>query len=340
MVGLPMSFIWPAMLFLLLFVPFLVVWYIRVQRQRRQLAASHGSPWIVSGPSGREPGGQRHIAPLFFLLSLTILIVALARPQTVLSLPRIEGTVILAFDVSGSMAADDFKPTRMEAAKSAARDFVERQPTTVQIGVVAFSDGAFAGQVPTGERQAILAAISRLAPQRGTSLGNGILAALNTIAQGGKQSQSLYSNLTPTPPLTPTPMPKGTYTNAVIVMLTDGENNAPPDPLDAAQVAADRGVRIYTVGIGSAAGTTLHINGFTVHTQLNEPMLQQIAALTGGMYYNAENEQDLHTIYDNLSPQLVIKPEKTEVTAIFAGIGILGLLIGGTISLLWFGRLP
>ncbi len=335
-----MSFIWPAMLLLLLSVPLLVVWYIRVQRRRRQLTASYGGLWGLSGTRGREPGVQRHIAPLLFLLSLTILIVALARPQTVLSLPRTEGTVILAFDVSGSMAADDFKPTRMEAAKNAARDFVQRQPTTVQIGVVAFSEGGFAGQVPTGEREAILAAINRLSPQRGTSLGTGILVALNTIAQGSKQSPSLYSNLTPTPPLTPTPMPKGTYTNAVIVMLTDGENNAPPDPLDAAQVAVDRGVRIYTVGIGSAAGTNLHINGFTVHTQLNEPMLQQIAALTGGNYYNAENEQDLHTIYDNLSPQLVIKPEKTEVTAIFAGIGILGLLIGGTISLLWFGRLP
>jgi Ca-activated chloride channel homolog len=336
-----MSFIWPSMLVLLLLVPVFVVVYIRMQRQRQRLAASYGSLGLLPGATRRLPGRQRHVAPALFLLSLATLIFALARPQTVVSLPRVEGTVILAFDVSGSMAADDFKPTRMEAAKTAARDFVERQPNTVQIGVVAFSDGGFAGQVPTNERQAILAAINRLSPQRGTSLGSGILASLNAIASGKGQGPSLYSNLTPTTPqLTPTPVPKGTYTSAVIVLLTDGENNAPPNPLEVAQVAVDRGVRIYTVGIGSATGTNLHVNGFTVHTQLNEPLLQQISQLTGGIYYNAETEQDLRAVYDNLSPQLVLKPEKTEVTAIFAGLGILVLLIGGTISLLWFGRLP
>ena len=328
------------MLFLLLLAPLFVVQYVRMQRQRRQLAERYGSLGFLQAATRRAPGRQRHIAPALFLVSLIILIVAIARPQTIVSLPRVEGTVILAFDVSGSMAADDFKPTRMEAAKAAARDFVERQPTTVQIGVVAFSDGGFAGQAPTNERQAILAAINRLAPQRGTSLGSGILASLNTLLQGSRQSPSLYSNLTPTPPLTPTPVPKGTYTSGVIVLLTDGENNEPPNPLEVAQLAVDRGVRIYTVGIGSTAGTNLHINGFTVHTQLNEAMLQQLAQFTGGIYYNAENEQDLRAIYDNLSPQLVLKPEKTEVTAIFAGLGILVLLIGGTISLLWFGRLP
>ena len=108
----------------------------------------------------------------------------------------------------------------------------------------------------------------------------------------------------------------------------------------AAQAAADRGVRIYTVGIGSAAGTTLHVNGFIVHTQLDEAMLQQISQLTNGAYYNAENEEDLLTIYDNLDPQLVIKPEKMEVTSIFAGASILVWLIGGAFSLLWFSRLP
>jgi Ca-activated chloride channel family protein len=142
----------------------------------------------------------------------------------------------------------------------------------------------------------------------------------------------------PTP--TPTPVPEGTYTPAVIVLLSDGENTVSPDPLVAAQAAADRGVRIYTVGIGSAAGATLHINGFIIHSQLDEAMLQQISLLTDGAYYSAENEQDLRTIYDNLDPQLVMKPEKMEVTSIFAGASILVLLIGGAFSLLWFSRLP
>jgi Ca-activated chloride channel family protein len=335
-----MSFIWPAMLLLLVLVPLFVVLYIMLQRRRRRFAARYSRLGFMQGAMGRGPGIHHHIPPALFLAGLTILTVALARPQTVVSLPKVEGTVILAFDDSGSMAADDLKPTRMEAAKTAARDFVQRQPSSVQIGVVAFSDSGFTVQVPTNDQEAILAAINRLTPQRGTSLANGILASLNTIAVGAGQAPHLYSNLSPTPTPTPTPVPKGTYTSAVIVLLTDGENNESPDPLAAAQTAADRGVRIYTVGIGSTAGTTLHINGFTVHTQLDEAMLKQISQLTDGTYYNAENEQDLRTIYDNLNPQLVIKPEKTEVTSIFAGVSILVLLIGGVFSLLWFSRLP
>ncbi len=335
-----MSFIWPTMLLLLLLMPLFVVLYIRMQRRRRRLAASYGSLGLVQAASGRGPGVRRHIPPALFLLSLTILVVALARPQTVVSLPRIEGTVILAFDVSGSMAADDLKPTRMEAAKAAARDFVERQPPSVQIGVVAFSDSGFAVQTPTDDQEVILASINRLTPERGTSLANGILTSLNAIAAGAGQDTRFYTNLTPTPAPTPTPMPKGTYTSAVIVLLTDGENNQSPDPLSAAQTAADLGVRIYTIGLGSAAGSLLHINGFTVRTRLNEEMLQQISQLTEGTYYKAENEQDLRTIYDNLDPELVIKPEKTEVTSLFAGASILVLLIGGALSLRWFSRLP
>ena len=123
-------------------------------------------------------------------------------------------------------------------------------------------------------------------------------------------------------------------------MLTDGENNESPDPLEAARLAAERGVRIYTVGIGSAAGTTLEVNGFTVHTQLDEATLQQIARLTDGAYYNAANEQELQAIYQNINPQLVIKSENMEVTSLFAGAGILVLLMGGTFSLIWFSRIP
>ncbi len=331
-----MSFIWPAMLVFLALIPLCVGMYIRMQRRRRRLAASYGSLGLVQATAGRRPGARRHIPPALFLAGLTVLTIALARPQMVISLPREEGTVILAFDVSGSMAADDLKPTRMEAAKAAARDFVQRQPRTVQIGVVAFSDSGLAVQTPTNDQEAILAAINRLTPQRGTSLGQGILAALNAVAVGTGQGPRRYSNLTPTP----TPIPKGSDTSAIIVLLTDGENNESPDPLAAAQAAADRGVRVYTVGIGSAAGTTLRTNGFTVHTQLDEAMLQQISHLTEGAYYNAESQQDLRTIYENLGLQLVTKPEKTEVTSLFAGAGLLVLLIGGALSLLWFGRVP
>jgi Ca-activated chloride channel family protein len=335
-----MTFIWPAMLVSLVLIPLSVVLYLKRLQRRRRLAASYGNLGFARGAMGRGPGASRHIPPVLLLVGLTVLLVALARPQTVVSLPKEEGTVILAFDASGSMAADDLKPTRIEAAQAAARDFVQRQPLSVQIGVVAFSDSGFAVQVPTNDKEAILASIDRLTPQRGTSLANGILASLNTIAAGKRQAPLLYSNLAPTPAPTPTPVPQGTHTSAVIVLLTDGENNESPDPLAAAQTAADRGVRIHTVGIGSAAGTKLHINGMIVQTRLYEAALQQISQITDGTYYNAENAQDLHAIYSNLNPEWVIKPEKTEVTFILAGASLLILLIGGMFSLLWFGHLP
>jgi Ca-activated chloride channel family protein len=226
----------------------------------------------------------------------------------------------------------------MEAAKAAAREFVGRQPSNVKIGVVAFSDGGISVQPPTNAQEDILTAINRLAPQRGTSLGSGILASLDTIATARGEASELDENLTPVP--TPTPLPYGTYIPAAIVLLTDGENTANPDPVEAALAAAGRGVRVYTIGVGSAAGTTLTVNDFTVFTQLNEPMLQQIATLTDGAYFNAQSEEDLREIYQNLKVQVVIKPEKTEVTSIFTGISILFMLIGGAFSLVWFSRLP
>jgi len=328
------------MLWCLLLVPLFVVGYLLMQRRRRRITASYGSLGVVRGPSGKAPGVSRHIPPTLFLAGLTILTLTLARPQAVVSLPRVEGTVILAFDVSGSMAATDFKPTRMEAAKVAAQDFIQHQPPGVVIGVVAFSDSGFAVQPPTNDRDALLAAIKRLSPQHGTSLARGIEGSLNTIAANNSDGPLTYSNISPTLQPTPTAVPKGTYTSAAIVLLSDGENNEAPDPLAEAQIAADRGVRVYTVGIGSAAGTNVHVNGFTVHTALDEGTLQQIAKITGGTYYNAQNEQDLLKIYDNLSSSLIIKPEKTEITSLFAGASILVLLIGGVLSLTWFSRLP
>jgi Ca-activated chloride channel family protein len=335
-----MTFIWPVMLYSLILIPALIALYLILQRRRKRIAANYQALSTASGISKREPGIRRHIPPILFLFSLAILGVALARPQTEVSLPHIEGTVILAFDVSGSMAADDFKPTRMEAAKAAAESFVDHQPSTVRIGVVAFSDNGLTVQTPTNDQNAILMAINRLAPERGTSLASGITAALKAIDVGAGQPSEIYTNLTPVPTLTPTPVPQGTHTSADIVLLTDGENNENPDPLVAAQTAANRGVRIYTVGIGSPQGTNLHINGFIVHTQLDEETLQQISQVTGGTYYNAQSEQDLIKIYNNLNPQLVVTPEMTEVTSIFAGASILLMLIGGMFSLLWFSRLP
>jgi Ca-activated chloride channel family protein len=278
---------------------------------------------------------------MIFLTGITLLLISMARPQATVSVPRIEGTVILTFDVSGSMSADDLKPTRMEAAKIAALDFVDKQPTSVLIGVVAFSDGGISVQAPTENREETIATIERLVPRRGTSMGNGILVALNTIAVGAGDPPILTTtSMSDGQAPTAVPSPQGWYTSAVIVLLTDGENNQSPDPLAATDLAADLGVRIYTVGIGSAAGATITVEGFTVHSQLNEPILQYIADTTGGEYYNAGSAEDLRRIYNDLEPKLSIKREEMEITSILAGISFLVILIGGAISLLWFGHIP
>ena len=329
------------MLLLLLLVPLCIALYVRLQRQRRRSIASYGSLGLLQQAGGRKLGLRRHVPPALFLIGLAILTFALARPKAAVSLPRLAGTVVLTFDVSGSMAATDMTPTRMEAAKAAARDFVERQPTTVQIGVVAFSESGLSVQVPTNNKDEVIAAINRLSTARGTSLANGIVAALGVIeALDNDKQEGYYSNVTPTPAPSPVPVPKGSRKSAVIVLLTDGENTVQPDPLIAAQAAADRGVRVHTVGIGSATGSTLKVEGFTVQTRLDEATLQTISEMTGGDYYNAQNADDLRTIYQNLGTQLVVKPEETELTSILTGVGLLVLLIGGVLSLLWFNRLP
>src|SRR5258706_1412352 len=238
-----MSFIWPTLLWSLLAIPLLVLLYLRMQARRRQLAVRYGNLGLVQQAAGRGAGRRRHIPAILFLIGTLVLFISLARPQMVMGLPKVEGTVILAFDVSGSMSADDFNPTRMEAAKAVAKEFVMRQPASVQIGVVAFSDSGFSVQSPTNDQAAILASIDRLHPQRGTSLANGILVSLNAIANANGEPPILGENDPATPSAaTPPPVPSKNDHSAVIVLFTDGENNMDPDPLAAAQLAADRGV--------------------------------------------------------------------------------------------------
>jgi Ca-activated chloride channel family protein len=236
------------------------------------------------------------------------------------------------------MAADDLEPTCMEAAKAAAKAFVEGQPINIKIGVVAFSDGGLVVQTPTDDRVAIVATIDRLVPQSGTSLGQGILVALNTLMSDPETLQSGDDGAQSLP--SPTPVPRGAFAPAIIVLMTDGENTEPPDPIEAAQTAIEQGVRIYTVGIGSTTGTELEIDGFTVFTQLNENTLKQIAQLTEGEYFNANDAEDLRAIYENLDPGFVIRPEKMEITSVLTGVSMLILLMGAVTSLLWFGRIP
>ncbi len=351
-----MTFIWPSMLVFLLVIPGLVLLYRRLLQRRRRLAAGFGASSQADGLRSavtQRPGPSRHLPALFSLAGLVILVLSLARPETTVNLPRVEGTAILLFDVSGSMAATDVEPTRMEQTKRVAREFVLRQPPSVNIGIVSFSSNGFAVETPSNDQAALLAAIDRLKPQRGTSLGQGMMAALKTIvvdSQGGPDNGAAPAE-TPSPftapdqqlPLTGTPgqeLPPGSFPSSIIVLFSDGENTEEPDPLLAAQAARERNVRVYTIGVGSPSGTTLQVDGFTVFTRLDETALQQIARFTGGAYYNAGREQDLLAIYDQITPQVTIKAEHMEVTSLFAGASLFSLLLGGLFSLVWFSRLP
>lgn len=360
-----MTFLWPSALFALLVLPVIVAIYLRLQRRQRVLADSFGAG-TLGGPRNRggSPGFRRHLPALFFLIGLAIMLAALARPQAEISLPRIEGTAILVFDVSASMAATDAAPTRLEAAKAVAREFVLNQPATVQTGIVSFSGSGFTVQAPTNDANQLLAAIDRLEPTSGTSLGQGILAALHTIAvDAGLVADELAPGDSPPaagagPAQTPesgssaapggtsaeqrllAQLPEGAYPASVIVLLTDGEDNQSFDPLAAAQAAAQREVRVDALGFGTAAGATLELDGFSVHTALDEVSLRQITGAGGGSYRPAPAGEDLREVVRGLAPELVVKPEMMEITSIFAGASILFLLVGGLFSVTWFTRLP
>lgn len=347
-----MTFVWPLGLGLLALLPIGIGVDRLIARRRRRALVGFASPpsgaigatSAATGPAASGSAARRRprrfvVSPLFVIAGLAVLLVGLARPQVSLSAPRLEGTVILAFDVSASMAAADYAPTRMEAAKAAAKAFVQRQPDTVQVGVVAFSDSGITVQPATSDQAMVLAAIDRLAPQRGTSLGSGILAAVRAIDLAEHPSQGYYTNRTPDP--SQPPVPAGSHSSAIVVLLSDGENNEAPDLAAAAQVAADRGIRVDTVGIGSPGGTTIKVQGFTLQTALDAATLQQIADTTKATYVGAPDPGALDAVYANLDSSLVLTTARpTEVTAVFAFAGLALLLLGALTSLAWLGRAP
>jgi Ca-activated chloride channel family protein len=327
-----MSFIWPAMLFTLVAVPVLVFAYQRLTARRLSRQAAAGTMSQVRTRTGKPIGYRRHIPAAVFLAGLVLLIVGLARPETTLQLPRHEGTVILAFDTSSSMKARDIKPSRIAAAKQAARTFVGNQPSSIRIGVVSFNDSGTVVQKPTKSRHDVLAAIARLSPGGGTAVGDGIITSIGAIA--GKplhldahalQNRTRQSRL---------PF----LGSSVVVLLSDGENTAPLDPVAAADVAAQAGVRVDAVGLGTAAGTVVNIDGFSVATSLDAGLLRRVARTSEGTYFQAAQAASLQRIYSNIDLKLTVHGEKTEITSLFAAAGIFLFMIGGILSIRWFGR--
>jgi Ca-activated chloride channel family protein len=326
-----MSFGWPWMLVALLAVPLLVVQYRRLLRRRADRRARLADLGLVA-PSAVSTGRRRHVGPALYLTALTLLLLGLARPEATVAEPRREGTVVLAFDVSGSMAATDLAPTRMEAAKAAARQFVSKQPASIRVGVVAFGDSGLATQQPTTDRSQVLAAIDRLTPRGGTSLGAGIQTALGVIAGKPVAPPRQGGGVELTGP------DLGYHGSAAVILLSDGENTAEPDPLQVAQLASTAGVKVFPIGVGSPQGSVLRIDGFQVATALDEQMLRQIASTTNGTYYSASDEQALAGVYDAINLTWTVQRRQDELTALFAGIAALLVAAGAGLSVLWFGR--
>ena len=346
-----MNFIWPSALLLLVVVAGLAVLYVLTQRRRNRYALRYANLTLVREAIGKGPGWRRHVPPALFILALAFMAIAVARPQAVVAVPSQEGTVILAIDVSGSMLAEDMKPNRMEAAKAAARAFVDKQSESVKIGVVSFSGDASIVQSPTTDKTLVIAAINRLRPQRATAIGRAILVSLDAIAESQGSEADLPSSIlqqpgqpdgsaTPRPSATIPAYLAGQHAAASIVLLSDGQNNQFPAPLDIVDQASSRGVRIYTIGVGSAAGAIVRLQGRAVRTALDETTLKKIAEITDGQYFNANTEADLRAVYENLTTELVVRNEKTELTAYATLAAAVLAVFAGAFSLLWFNRLP
>ena len=347
-----MTFLWPEMLLFFVVVPLLVAAYVLVLRKNHKTAIRYASLSLLKAAMpGRNL--RRHVPPLLFLLAVVGMLLAVARPAAVISLPSQHDMVILAMDVSGSMRADDVKPTRLAAAQAAARAFVKDTPRATRIGIVAFAGSAALVQAPTSDRDAVNAAIDGLQLQNATAVGAGILTSLKAIfpeqefevrpprgfgfaATGGTRPQQQQQ---PSAKAVPPAVPPGSYGSAAIILLTDGQTTTGPDPVDAARLAAERGVRVYTVGVGTPEGQILTGEGWSIRVRLDEDALKVVADLTRGEYFFAGNALDLKKVYEVLTKRLVLEKKETEVTALFSAIAAALALVSAALSLLWFNRL-
>lgn len=346
-----MVFLWPAFLWLLLLLPVLVLLYVWLLRRARATALHYPSLGLVRAAMGRGNRWRRHVPPTLFLLGLAALLVAAARPLAVITLPSQQQTIMLAMDVSGSMRANDVQPDRLTAAQNAAKAFIADLPRHVRVGIVAFAGSAQLAQLPTQNHEDLFKAIDSFQLQRGTATGNGILLSLATLfpdagidisALGGRQAMRAYPiDEVGKPPADRkpfTPVAPGSYNSAAIIMLTDGQRTTGADPLEAAQWAADRGVRVYTVGVGTVAGETIGFEGWSMRVRLDEDTLKAVAQRTQAEYFHAATAADLKKVYETLSSRLTVEQKETEVSALLALAGALFMVLAAGLSTWWFGR--
>jgi len=335
----------------MLIVPALVAGYFYILRRKQESAVKYASLTMVKQAIGPRQRFRRHIPPLLFLIALIAMIVAIARPAAIVMLPSQYQTIILAMDVSGSMRATDVKPNRISAAQAAAKAFVDEQPSNVRIGVVSFAATASVVQTPTQNREDIITAIDRFQLQRGTAIGSGIIVSLATIfpdagidvssfiygrrgARGVPIDQAEKSDKPPVKPVAP-----GSYTSAAIILLSDGQRTTGPDSIEAARLAADRGVRIFTVGFGTQSGETIGFEGWSMRVRLDEETLKTIANLTRGEYFYAGTAADLKKVYQVLNSKFLLEKKPMEISSLFAGAAALIAVTSALLSLLWFHRI-
>jgi Ca-activated chloride channel family protein len=335
----------------------LVLAYLVLLRRRKQAAIRYASLALMREALGPKQQIRPHIPPLLFLLALITAIIAIARPSAVITLPSEVQTIVLAMDVSLSMGAKDVDPNRLTAAQLAAKSFIEQHPPNARIGIVAFGATASLVQTPTQNQEDLLAAIDRFQLQRGTATGSALYLALATlfpdagidleslVFKGGLSSGS-QPMLRQNPTLKEDTKGKdakavapGSYTSGVIILLSDGRRTTGPDPLDAARMAADRGVRVFTVGFGTVEGGTIGFEGWSVYVRLDEETLKAIADVTRGQYFHAGTAEDLKKVYDTLNAKLVLERKETEITFIFAAVAAMLLLVAFLLSLLWYNRI-
>jgi Ca-activated chloride channel family protein len=335
-----MNFLSPEFLWLLIAVPVIAGFYLLLLKKRKQAALRYANLEIVKAAIGRGLWWRRHVPPAILLAALGAMLFATARPTAVITLPTQHETVILAMDVSGSMRANDVEPSRIEAAQAAARAFIAQQPRSTRIGVVAFAGSAALVQPPTSNRHDLRAAIDQLQLQHATAVGSGILVSLKAIFPQEEFELPPPGQRRAAKQSFPTAkaVPPGSYAEAAIILLTDGQTTAGPDPVDAARLAAERGVRVFTVGVGTDNGQILNGEGWSMRVRLDEEPLKAIADLTRAEYFYAGSAPDLRKVYETLRAKLVLEKKETEITALFSAIAAAAVLLSATLSLLWFNR--
>ena len=348
-----MTFLWPEFLWLLLLLPLLVLLYIWLLRRKKKLALRYASLSIVREAMGKGQSFRRHIPPMLFLMSLAAMLVASSRPFAVVSLPSQRETIMLAMDVSGSMRATDVLPNRLVAAQNAAKAFLKDLPRNVRVGIVAFAGTASVVQPATLSREDLVAAIDKFQLQRGTAIGNGIVVSLAELfpnaginlesMQSGRDRQRGISLDQPAKESKDkpafTPVAPGSYTSAAIILLTDGQRTTGVDSLDAAKLAADRGIRIYTVGVGTVDGETIGFEGWSMRVKLDEETLKSIARATQAEYFYAGTAADLKKVYETLSSRLAVEKKETEISGLLALVAAALALLSAGLSLAWFNRI-